>query len=158
ISRNGILPLSHVQDSAGPMANSVEDCVVLLQSMAVLDPSDPAFKNAEVNNYFKELKKDLSGKRIGVFTMEGYEHNAEYLDYLKDLIEENHGEVVEIELKKAAVDEYECLFYEFKEDINAYLARQDCKARCLKDIIRMNEENKEKCLRYGQSLLIKSEE
>ena len=65
--------------------------------------------------------------------------------------------MVDLPLEEGSVDEYECLFNEFKYGINRYLTDKDCKARCLKDIIRMNEEDGERCLRYGQSLLLKSE-
>ena len=157
ISRSGILPLSHVQDSAGPMANSVEDCVLLLQAMAGKDDSDPFSKNVIVKDYLQELQKDLTGKRIGVFTVKDQKHDKEYMDRLKQVIEENHGEVVELFFEEGSVDEYECLFNEFKYDINQYLESRHCKARNLADIIRMNEENKQRCLRYGQGLLVKSE-
>ena len=157
-SRCGILPLSEIQDSAGPMGRSVSDCALLLQAMAGIDEKDPASSNAEVKDYLSELKCDLSGRKIGVFTVKDLEYDKKYQELLKQTIIENGGEVFEFEYEKASIDEYECLFTEFKYSINKYLSDRKCKARNLKDIIRMNEEDPERCLKYGQGLLIKSEE
>lgn len=158
VSRTGILPLSHVQDTAGPMANSVEDCAVLLGAMSGYDPADPASRDVPVPDYRTALSEDLTGKRIGVFTVPGSHHDAVSMDRLKQIIREHGGEVVELELAKAEVDEYECLVTEFKYDINRYLSSRNCSARSLSDIIRMNEEHAERCLKHGQSLLVKSEQ
>ena len=158
VSRNGILPLSEVQDTAGPMANCVEDCALLLQVMASLDPNDPYSYRAQVHDYLKELEDDLSGKRIGVFTVKDQEHNEEYLELLKKIITDHHGEVYEFVLEEALIEEYPCLFNEFKNGINKYLSDKYCVAHNLKDIIELNEKYSERCLRYGQSLLVKSEE
>ena len=157
VSRTGILPLSHVQDTAGPMANNVTDCVALLEAMAGADDADPAHTNALVQDYQSALKTDLTGKRIGVFTVKGYSHNGEYLVRLKQIIRDHGGEVFEFEYESGELDEFECLVTEFKYDINRYLKSRSCSARSLSDIIRMNEENRERCLKYGQSLLIRSE-
>ena len=158
VSRTGILPLSHVQDTAGPMANSVEDCAVLLGAMSGYDPADPASRDVPVPDYRTALSEDLTGKRIGVFTVPGSHHDAVSMDRLKQIIREHGGEVVELEPAKAEVDEYECLVTEFKYDINRYLSSRNCSARSLSDIIRMNEEHAERCLKHGQSLLVKSEQ
>ena len=158
ISRNGILPLSAIQDTPGPMGNSVEDCAVLLQAMSGIDEFDSLSRDIIINDYLNELKEDLHGKKIGVFTVKGYDHDAESLDLLKQIITDNGGEVYEFEFEEAQVDEYGCLFYEFKNGINNYLKDKKCHPPPPKDIIRMNEEEAERCLRYGQSLLIKSEE
>lgn len=157
ISRSGVLPLSAIQDTPGPMANSVEDCTALLQAMAGVDEDDPLSRDIVIADYLKELKKDLHGKKIGVFTVKGYDHDGSYLDLLKQIITDNGGEVFEFEFEEAQVDEYGCLFYEFKNGINSYLKDKKCRARNLQDIIRMNEEEADRCLRYGQSLLVKSE-
>ncbi len=158
ISRNGILPLSAIQDTPGPMANSVEDCAALLQAMAGIDEADPLSKDIQINDYLKELKKDLHDKKIGVFTVKGYDHDETYLNLLKQIIRDNGAKIYEFEYEESQVDEYGCLFYEFKSSINDYLKDKKCSARNLKDIVRMNEEEAERCLRYGQSLLVKSEE
>ncbi len=158
VSRSGILPLSHVQDTAGPMANTVADCAVLLEAMAGADDADPAHTDAVVQDYQSALKTDLTGKRIGVFTVKGYSHNGEYLMRLKQIIKDHGGEVFEFAYESGELDESECLVTEFKYDINRYLKSRSCRAQSLSDIIRMNEENIERCLKYGQSLLIKSEQ
>lgn len=149
VPQDGILPLSHVQDTAGPMANSVEDCALLLEAMSADDTDVAEFRSA--------LSSDLRGKRIGVFTVKDYVHDMEYLGRLKQIISDHGGEAVEFELEKAEIDEYECLVTEFKYDINRYLSQRNCMARSLHDIIRMNEEDAQRCLKHGQSLLIKSE-
>ncbi len=158
ISRRGILPLSPVQDTAGPIASSVADCALLLRAMASLDEQDPASADAEIHDYTGALETDLSGRRIGVFTIRGVSPDEEAMKLLKRLITEHGGEVAEFEFSKAYVPEYNCFFNEFKYGINRYLRGKSCGVRSLKDIIEQNRAFPERCLKYGQDLLLESEE
>jgi aspartyl-tRNA(Asn)/glutamyl-tRNA(Gln) amidotransferase subunit A len=65
-SRAGILPLSYSLDHAGPMAWTVEDCVLLLQAMAGHDPADPASADRPVPDFRAALGRGVAGLRIGV--------------------------------------------------------------------------------------------
>jgi len=68
ISRSGILPISHSQDTAGPLTRTVRDAAILLNVLAAKDPTDPATQNLQrPTDYTSGLDKDgLKGARIGV--------------------------------------------------------------------------------------------
>jgi aspartyl-tRNA(Asn)/glutamyl-tRNA(Gln) amidotransferase subunit A len=66
VSRYGVVPLSWSLDHAGPMARSVEDCAILLQSIAGYDPKDPASADVDVTNFSSNLKDGIKGLRVGV--------------------------------------------------------------------------------------------
>ncbi|HMK68997.1 MAG TPA: amidase, partial [Stellaceae bacterium] len=66
VSRRGVFPLSHTLDTCGPLAWTSEDCAHLLQAMAGFDPADPASVEAPIPDYANELRKSVSGLRIGV--------------------------------------------------------------------------------------------
>ncbi len=156
VSRNGILPLSNIQDTAGPMARSVADCAALLQVMAGKDSEDPATMNCQPYDYISFLINDLKGKRIGIFTGKELDINEEYLDKLKEIITNAQGEYVDIHYENTYFDEMIPLTYEFKNGINSYLAKHNSACRSLDDIIAFNERYSERCLKHGQTLLIAS--
>lgn len=164
VSRSGIIPISHTQDTAGPMANCIADCAAILSVIAGRDEEDPATWAApweEMDlDYTKALVDDLTGMRIGVYVNEDKEMTEKEIIVharLKELIREAGGEVVELSFASTSVDEMESLTWEFKNGINRYLASHDCKCRCLEDIIRFNKENWKRCLVHGQDLLETSE-
>jgi amidase len=69
VSRTGIVPIAHSQDTAGPMARSVEDAAVLLSAIAGADPDDAATVVAgrQAQNYAASLDRNaLRGARIGI--------------------------------------------------------------------------------------------
>jgi aspartyl-tRNA(Asn)/glutamyl-tRNA(Gln) amidotransferase subunit A len=66
VSRYGVVPLSWSLDHAGPMARSVEDCAILLQTIAGYDPKDPASANLPVPDFRAGLAREIKGLRIGV--------------------------------------------------------------------------------------------
>jgi aspartyl-tRNA(Asn)/glutamyl-tRNA(Gln) amidotransferase subunit A len=66
VSRYGVLPLAYSLDHVGPLAWTVEDCAILLQTMAGHDPADPASAAVAVPDYRAALRPDLHGLRIGV--------------------------------------------------------------------------------------------
>ena len=69
VSRSGIIPIAHSQDTAGPMARSVRDAAILLAAMTGTDADDPASAgfDAPPANYTANLAADgLNGKRIGI--------------------------------------------------------------------------------------------
>lgn len=66
VSRYGVLPLSHSLDHVGPLARTVEDVGVLLQSISGFDPDDPTSSKTPVPNFTSNLPTDLTGMRIGV--------------------------------------------------------------------------------------------
>src|SRR5690349_17765775 len=67
VSRSGIIPISHSQDTAGPMARTVRDAALLLSAIAGVDPRDEATAGRSVTDYTQYLDKDgLRGVRLGV--------------------------------------------------------------------------------------------
>src|SRR6202022_3966718 len=70
ISRSGVIPISHTQDTAGPMCRTVRDAAILLGALTGIDPEDKATADSEgkaVADYTKMLDaKALKGATIGV--------------------------------------------------------------------------------------------
>ena len=128
VSRSGIIPISHTQDTAGPMTRTVRDAAILLGAMAGADPRDPATAGAQVQgNYTRFLDaKGLQGARLGVVKnlLGVHAHVDAVLLPALEALKAQGATLVEVELKSAAYDdaEFEVLLYEFKADLNAYLA------------------------------------
>ena len=168
ISRTGIVPISHSQDTAGPMTRSVEDAAILLGALAGIDPADPVTcrsKNKTHSDYTKFLDKDgLKGARIGVPKYIYKDLEGEELELMCQCIAEIKqlgAEVVEDKDIDSyeKINDYDVLEYEFKSDMNAYLSTLGgaTKMKSLKDIIEYNNNNAEKALKYGQTLLERCE-
>ena len=170
VSRAGIVPIAHSQDTAGPMARTVADAALLLGALAGVDPSDPATADAQAKgraDYTPFLDpKGLSGKRLGVVRKLFGFHDA--LDRLMDdAIKEMKRQGAEIvdpvvieSIGKFDGAEMEVLLYEFKADLNKYLASLGpaSPVKSLKEIIEFNELNREKEMPYfGQDLFVKAE-
>lgn len=66
LSRHGLTPLAWSQDHPGPMARTVEDCALVMNSTAGYDPNDPLSVNLPVPDYTRHLKIGIKGLRVGV--------------------------------------------------------------------------------------------
>ncbi|MDF2591605.1 MAG: amidase [Clostridia bacterium] len=168
ISRTGIVPIAHSQDTAGPMARTVEDAAILLGAMTAIDTVDPVTyrsKNKTNSDYTKFLDKNgLKGSRIGVPKYVFEELKGEALEMMHQCIEEIKqlgAEVIEDKELDSyeKLDNYDVLIYEFKSDLNSYLSTLNgaSKMKTLKDIIEYNNNNPGIALKYGQTLLVKCE-
>jgi amidase len=151
VSRSGIIPISHTQDTAGPMARTVMDAAILLGALAGRDPRDAATSRTPTSapvDYTRGLDANgLKGARIGVARKKytGYSTHADAhfetaLGVMKSL-----GAVIvdpaDIETAGRFDDaEYEVLLYEFKADLAAYLSTlpAGARARTLDDLIAFN--------------------
>ncbi|MFX0055703.1 MAG: amidase [Promethearchaeota archaeon] len=171
VSRSGIVPISHSQDTAGPMGRSVADAAILLGAMTGVDPKDPVTKESRGKShtdYTKFLNSNgLEGARIGVVrNLFGFDERVDAI--IEDSIivmREKGAEIVdpiEIPSTKELWDpEYEVLIYEFKENLNTYLASlgPDAPVKSLKDVIEFNEANRERAMPFfGQDIMLKSQE
>ncbi|MEH7109283.1 amidase family protein [Bacillus sp. JJ1764] len=168
ISRRGVIPIAHTHDTAGPMARTVEDAVILLTALCGVDEEDPITLTNPLadRDFTTHLKKDgLAGKRIGI-ALDGFIQflNKEKQEVVLRAIEvlKNSGSVVmeEIEIPSAKEDwKYDVLTYEFKADLNSYLSQlpPTVPIRSLADLIEFNLQDEEKMLKYGQSVLLESE-
>lgn len=170
ISRAGIIPIAHSQDTAGPMARSVTDAVLILGALTGQDPRDPMANESRRNSatdYTRFLDKDgLKGVRLGIARKHfGFSERVDKLmnDHMAEM--KRLGAVI---VDPADVpttgkfddSELEVLLYEFKADLNAYLAGLGPQApvRSLKDIIAFNEQNRDRELPYfGQDTMEKAE-
>lgn len=165
ISRTGIIPIAHSQDTAGPMARTVTDAAILLGAMTGIDSLDPATAASRGHvhaDYTQFLDPNgLKGARIGVARqyfdindhVKGVMNNA--LDALKKLGATLVDPVTIEKTNDYGESELEVLLYEFKNDLNLYLANlaPNVKTRTLADLIKFNEDNRDKEMPYfGQEL------
>ncbi len=170
VSRTGIIPISHSQDTAGPMARTLRDAAILLGALTGVDSEDSATSasaGTSQKNYEQFCDPDgLKGARIGVarkyfgFSDAVDALMAESLDVLK-----RQGAILidpaDIEtLGKFDDSESTVFMYELKADLNAYLARlgPGWPVKTLKDIIEFNDRNRDKEMPYfGQDMFLKSQ-
>jgi amidase len=166
VSRSGIIPIAHSQDTAGPMTRTVTDAAILLGAIIGADKTDSVTSQATKGekDYTKFLDKDgLKGARIGV-ARQYFGRNARVDKLLENqltILKNGGATLVDVQfpnLQKAGDPEFEVLLYEFKDGLNKYLANRGGKYRTLADLIKFNEANKEKEMPYfGQEIFIKAE-
>ena len=166
VSRSGIIPISHSQDTAGPMARTVGDAAILLEAMSGRDPDDPATTVMAAAKPFDRgaalTDGALKGARIGVARKRyfGYSPATDRLVQTAIVKLEELGAVIvdPVEIATAAqLDEceLEVLLYEFKADLNKYLgARSSTEpVRSLSDLIAFNERERAREMPFfGQEL------
>ena len=170
-SRTGIIPISHTQDGAGPLARTVRDAAIVLGAMTGIDGEDAASSSSQgkdLNDYTKFLDpKGLNGARIGV--VRKYFGFSDSVDRLMDgslSVLKSQGAVlvdpVEIEtLGKFDESEFTVFLYELKANLNKYLERLGPSApvKNLKEVIAFNEKNRDKEMPFfGQDIFVHSEE
>ena len=169
-SRSGIIPISHSQDTAGPMTRTVRDAAILLGGAVGVDPRDEATSASEGNFHTDYAQfcdpAGLQGARIGVarsFTGFDPRVTALFDDAIQAMADAGAVVVDPANLPQAAWnDELPLLLleYEFKADLNAYLATlgPDAPVRTLAEIIAFNEANAElEMPHFGQERMIASE-
>ncbi|MHB1058167.1 MAG: amidase [Rhodanobacter sp.] len=168
VSRSGIVPISHSQDTAGPMARSVADAAALLSVIAGSDPRDPATTEADrhATDYTKFLDPNgLKGKRIGVVRqLAGAEPNADRVLEQSIALMKAQGAIIVDPVKlphlaELGEPEITVLLYDFKHDINAYLAgRTGLEVKTLADLIAFNKAHAaEEMAWFGQELFEQAE-
>ena len=169
VSRSGIIPISHSQDTAGPMARTVRDVAILLGAMAGADPQDPATADSRGKlslNYTRFLDPTgLKGARLGVVRKYfGFNDAVDQLmDSLLGEMKRAGAEVVDPAdiptIGKFDESELTVFYYELKTDLAAYLARRGSLVKSLKDVIEFNELNRGREMPYfGQDIFLKSEQ
>jgi amidase len=171
VSRAGIIPIAHSQDTAGPMARTVRDAAILLSALAGPDPRDEATaagRGPAPEDYAVFcVERGLAGARIGVARkFFGKDPNVDRLMEAALGQMKRAGAVlvdpVELETGKEYEDpEFEVLLYEFKADLNAYLAALGPKApvKSLAEAIAFNEAHRETEMPYfGQEIFVKAQE
>jgi amidase len=146
ISRGGMVPISHSQDTAGPMARSVADAAALLTAMAATDPADDATGNdgRRQQDYLAALDPNaLKGARIGVLRKSTGYHPALDARFERALatLRAAGAELVDAEIATAGQwqqAEYAVLLHEFKDGLNRYLATSGAPVSSLDALIAYN--------------------
>jgi amidase len=171
VSQRGIIPVAHSQDTAGPMARCVADAAVLLGALAGAagsDPTLPPARKGALKDYTPCLDPHgLQGARIGVVrSMAGTDARIiQIFEACLDVLKQSGAVLVDpVEVpnyNKLGRAEKTVLHYEFKADLNAYLA--SCgpmvQARTMEQVIRFNEDHKAAVMPYfGQELMLESQE
>src|SRR6266550_2933959 len=172
LSRSGIIPIAHSQDTAGPMTRTLRDAVIMLGVLAGPDPADPATlasrARGQVTDYTKYLDPNgLRGARIGV-------PRAKFFGY-SDVTDKAINDAIAVMKAQGAVivdpanietagkfddSEFDVLLYEFKADLNNYLASLGPKApvKSLQEIIAFNDAHKDQEMPwFGQEIMTQAQ-
>ncbi len=166
ISRAGIIPVTHWQDTAGPMTQTVRDAALLLNVLAGTDARDAATAQARVaKDYSFTLGPDgLKGRRLGVLTSLSGRHREvrQLFDHTLQRLEEAGAVLVrdvEIPLhREASSAAWVAMLTEFRQDLNAYLAERGGRVKSLAELIAYNEEYRDQEMaHFNQEFFIEAE-
>jgi amidase len=172
LSRSGIIPISHSQDTGGPMTRTMRDAAIMLGILAGPDPADPATtitrSGGAIADYTQYLDPNgLRGARIGVA-------RAKFFGY-SDVVDKTINDAIATMKAQGAVivdpanietagkfddSEFDVLLYEFKADLNNYLAALGPKApvKSLQEIIAFNDAHKDQEMPwFGQEIMIQAQ-
>jgi amidase len=166
-SRAGVIPISHHQDTVGPHARTVADAAAMLSALVGVDPRDPqtaASAGKFSTNYTQFLDPNgLHGARIGVWrhTTTGYSRETdrifeEALTAMSDAgaVLVDPADIPTVDALNGTQDEITVLIYDFKRDLNAYLATRNLPVKTLADIIAFNNAHASQELQFfGQELM-----
>jgi amidase len=170
VSRSGVVPLSHSQDTAGPMTRTVTDAALMLTAMQGADDQDPRSMEAlkhQQRDYSQYLQADgLTGKRIGVLrSAAGFHSEVDALleQAIKDL-KAGGAEIID-ELSWQPPEgfwqaSYDVLLYEFKHDLNAYLGGlpNELKVLNLEQLIAFNSAHADQVMPwFDQEIFVKAQ-
>ncbi len=164
VSRTHVVPISHSQDTPGPMTRSVKDAAIMLSAIVAADPADAATAGAVKRDYAAGLSTSaLSGMRIAVLRPDMSPELALRYQAALDVLRAGGAELVEV--KRPPLDglgdaEFDVLKTELKADLNAYLATTPpaVRTRTLKDVIAFNGANRAAEMPYfDQEIFVEAE-
>ncbi len=157
VSRSGIIPIAHSQDTAGPMTRTVMDAAIMLNAIYGADPRDPI--TAELSDrpevdYTEMLKTaGLKGIRIGV--ARDYWGRRPEVDEISnkalDVLKKAGATLVDFKfptIGKFGAAEFEVLLYEFKAGLEKYLAERGGEHKTLEQLIEFNSDNASREMPY----------
>ena len=166
LSRSGIIPISHTQDTAGPMARTVKDAAIMLGALTGEDDEDPVThqsKGKGHTDYTLFLDPNgLNGKRIGVekSMLQKHEGVDKLLREALDTMKSHGAAIVEVELIKKLdglyPPEFTVLQYEFKDGVNRYLAKANAPVKSLAQVIEFNRKNESKAMPFFKQDILES--
>lgn len=177
-SRAGVVPISHSQDTIGPMTRTVADAAALLSALVGVDPRDPATQESAgrfYRDYTQFLDREgLKGARIGVARDAFLIDQPETLQLFEEAVNvlRQAGAILidpinipHVGGEEASSTEFQVLLYEFKSDMADYLATRihtdpdAAPMRSMADLIAFNEANPERELvHFGQEIMLMAEE
>lgn len=168
VSRTHVIPISHSQDTPGPMTRTVRDAAVLLGGIAGSDPADAATAEADrrKSDYAAALTGTITGLRIGVLRGAVGANPATIAVFDAALAKLKLAGAVLVEIAKIdapkglAEAEGKVLYTELKADLNAYLATTPptVKTRTLAEIIAFNTANASREMPFfGQETFIEAQ-
>ncbi|HEY5415374.1 MAG TPA: amidase, partial [Gemmatimonadaceae bacterium] len=170
VSRSGIIPISHSQDTAGPMARTVADAAELLAALSGPDPRDPATaasRGKAAVSYANVLNPAaLKGVRIGVArSFFGFSAAVDRIMDEAIAAMKSAGAIIVDPANITTSGKFddaegEVLNFEFKADLNAYLAALGPSAprKTLADLIAFNDQNADREMPYfGQEQFLKAQ-
>jgi amidase len=171
VSRSGIVPLAHSQDTAGPMARTVADAAVLLGCLAGQDAGDAATEPSAGKSHADYTPfldpRGLNRARIGVVRslFGGHPGVGKLMEEAIAEMKRLGAEVIDpadfASKEKLDEHEFEVLLYDFKTDVNAYLSRlaPNIQVRSLRDVIEFNDRNRDAEMPwFGQEIMLKAQE
>lgn len=158
VSRSGIIPISHSQDTAGPMARTVSGATIMLENMVGRDNNDSAsYEDKRI--FSQHLRADgLQGKRIGVVrNLMGYnELLDQHFDDQLNILQQQGAEIVDVTIDTIGEfggDEFTVLLYEFQQGMKDYLATTSLPYKNLDDLIAANKQvSAQELIYFGQEL------
>jgi len=168
VSRSGIIPIAHSQDTAGPMGRTVQDAAILLTAMVGMDATDPfadRFPDG-VPDFAANLSNDaLNGARIGVLRKYYGAGNDPRVDEILNntvaTLQALGAEIVdpvELDTEGMGSASSTVLYYEFKADLNAYLETSGAPIQSLAGIIEFNSEHADTVMPFfGQDSMVEAE-
>jgi Asp-tRNAAsn/Glu-tRNAGln amidotransferase A subunit and related amidases len=162
VSRSGIIPIAHSQDTAGPMTRTVADAAAMLNVLDAADPRDAvttARGKRERVDYTSFLKPGgLKGSRIGVVrNYWGQRKEVDrVMDAALDAMKKEGAILVDVtfnSIGKFGAAEFEVLLYEFKTDLEKYLAERNAEYKTLVELMQFNTDNAKREMPYfGQTI------
>jgi amidase len=161
-SRSGIIPISHTQDTAGPMTRSVEDTALVLAALSGRDEADKV--TIDIGPLEEDYSTFLSKKkpmRIGVEKSFLKVHEQVDMLFAKAIsqMKEIGYEIIEIDfLSRIKIEgaEYELLQFEFKEGLNKYLSKSKAKVKSLQELIAFNAANDSLAMPFFKQEILES--
>ena len=169
VSRDGIVPIAHSQDTAGPMARTVEDCALLMNALAGTGGDDRLVRSKAVPrgiDFAADIgRSDLRGVRLGVARQSfgAFEKADGVLEQALQALRDLGAVLVDVHfdtLGEFEEAELEVLLHEFRHGIDAWLPRHvpHAPVQSLADVIAYNEAHPERMMPFfGQDLLVRSQ-
>ncbi|MBN2540846.1 MAG: amidase [Bacilli bacterium] len=165
VSRTGIIPISHLQDTAGPLTRTVEDSAILLEAIVGRDPADAStLKTPDKSYHFSQtFDKPIDDLVLGFLTFDNITYDDEEVDILeeaKTILGYKAKAIKQVHFEHLQMPNHKSLIYEFKADLNHYFStvKGSTKITSLKDLIEFNKQDPEHCLKHGQSIFEAAEE